>query len=237
MARYSFDDLPAPERTRVNSKTYGEHTRACRGSKSKAELNDTLKRHTHLLIGANVPARLVKQAIDNIREGFPSGQLWQSLVGMFKMQLKLGIPLNVDPLMYKDIHKDYRQSRLAKQGYIHTISADSERVAVNIRNLRPVFRRTTIDRYMVRINGLFFDFDTMEFTSECYSSPIVPLDHGGLLSFEFKKGDPGNRYLISLSLAGCSRQEVSADNSMRSMLIIQAGIVTEKGLKKLSCFN
>ncbi|MGB4399744.1 MAG: hypothetical protein WBJ10_10255 [Daejeonella sp.] len=83
MARYDpYNDLPHPDRTIVNSKAYGEHTRARRGSRNKVEINDTLKLHNLLLTGANTPARLVKNEIDYYRAGFPSGQLWQFLVGM-----------------------------------------------------------------------------------------------------------------------------------------------------------
>lgn len=232
MARYSFDDLPGPKRTLVRSKTYGEHTRAPRGSKSKAEVNDTLKRHNTLLIGANVPAMLVKRAIDSIRDGFPTGQLWQSLVGMFKMQLKVGVPLNVSPLMYKDLSIYYRQSRLVKQGYIHTISAGPEKIKVEIAKLNPTFRKKATDGYQVRVTALFFDFELMEYTAESSLSAIVPLSYSPVLSFELNKGYPGNQYLICISLAGCIRHEVLTENSARSMLIIQTGIVTAGGLEK-----
>ncbi len=68
-------------------------------------------------MSANVPARLVKIAIDLYRADFPSGQLWQYLVGMFNKQLKMKISLSNHQLINKDINPDYPLSRLTRRGF------------------------------------------------------------------------------------------------------------------------
>lgn len=222
---HSFFELPHPGLTTVNSKAYGTHTRAARGTKSKVEVNDTLKRHNLLLINANIPARLVKNAIDTYRSDFPCGQLWQYLVGMFKMQLKIKIPLNVDRLMLKDINKEYTLARLIKQGFKKQITVGLRTIKLDIEKLNPQFRRKAIDGYLLEVVVIFFDFDRMETTSDSSTSLILPLSHDQVLSFELKTGKPGVHYLICLKLTGCVGQEVQSDNSARCMQIIRTGMI------------
>ena len=236
MAKYDFDLQPDPDRTFVNSKTYGEHTRARRGTKSKVEVNDTLKAHNVLLTSANIPAILVKKAIDNYRSDFPSGQLWQFLVGMFKRQLKMNIPLNVDQLMYKDISTNYRLSRVLKSGYKQEITSNPAIVNVEFGILNPEFRSKAIDGFLIEVIAMFFDFNSMESTSDSSSGPIVPLKHEQELSFDLKAGKPGDSYLICLKLNGCIRDEILTDNSARCMQIIQTGMVSENGLEKVRLY-
>lgn len=233
MAKYDpFNDLPHPDRTIVNSRTYREHTRARRGTKSKVELNQTLKAHTLLLKGANTPARLVKNEIDRYRAGFPSGQLWQFLVGMFKMQLKMKLPLSVDQLALKDISKEYPLIRLLKQGLNKTITSGPDTVKIDIAKLNPEFRRKSLDRYLAEVAVIYFDFNRMESTSDSSVSKIVPLNYPGLLTFELNPGKRGDRYLILLRVVGCAGAEVQNDNSATGMQIIETGIVGESRLEK-----
>jgi hypothetical protein len=227
MAKYDpFNDLPRPDRTIVYSRAYGEHTRARRGSKSKVEVNATLKKHNSLLTGANLPARLVKNEIDTYRDGFPSGQLWQFLVGMFKTQLKMKLPLNVDELMFKDIAKDYPLSRLLKRGLSKSITIGPSTIQVTVGKLNPQFRRKTIDGYQLEVAAMYFDFNSMESTSDSTVSPIVPLNHAAAVSFELNKGKHGDRFLISLKIVGCCAGAAQSDNAAMAMQIISTGIIT-----------
>lgn len=236
MAKYNSNLPPDPDSTYVDSKAYGEHKRARRGTKSKVEVNDTFKVHNVLLSGANIPASLVKKAIDTYRSDFPSGQLWQFLVGMFKTQLKMNVPLNVDQLLYKDINTDYRLSRILKGGYNQEISSDPEIVKVELGNLNPQFRSQSIDGVLIEVIAMYFDFNSMEYTSDSSSSPIVPLKHEQELSFDLKAGKPGDSYLICLKLNGCIRDTMLTENSARSMQIIETGMVSENGLEKGSLY-
>ncbi len=236
MAKYNSNLPPDPNSTYVDSKAYREHTRARRGTKSKVEVNETFKVHNVLLSGANTPASLVKKAIDTYRSDFPSGQLWQFLVGMFKTQLKMNIPLNVDDLLYKDINTDYRQSRILKGGFKQEISLNPEMLKVELGNLNPQFRSKSIDGFLIEVIAMYFNFNSMESTSDSASSPILPLKHKQELSFELKSGKPGNSYLICLKLNGCIRDKILTENLARSMQIIETGRISENGLEKGSLY-
>lgn len=211
--------------TTVNSKAYNTHIRAARGSKSKVEVNDTLKVHNLLLMSANVPARLVKTSIDLYRADFPSGQLWQYLVGMFKKQLKMEISLSIHQLINKDINPDYPLSRLTRRGFKLMVTPGPGTIRVDIQNLSPEFRRKTIDGYQIEVAAIFIDFDRLETTSDRSVSQVLPLSHPGILTFDFKAGKPGDQYLICLKIAGGCKGEVQSDNSLTAMKIIHTGTV------------
>ena len=213
--------------TTVNSKAYETHIRAARGSKSKVEVNDTLKAHNALLTSANVPARLVKNAIDEYRSDFPGGQLWQDLVGMFKRQLKEERPLSIGMLKYKHINPNYPLSRLLKRGIPSAISVESGLISVTLRELYPMFQRKTIDGYQTEVIAIFIDFDKQETTSDSSTSKIIPLNYAEILNFELKGGKPGDQYLICLKLIGCSKGIVQIGNSTRGMQVIDTGIMEE----------
>jgi len=236
MAKYNINLPPDPNSTYVDSKAYPEHTRARRGTKSKIEVNDTFKVHNLLLSGANIPASLVKKAIDTCRSDFPSGQLWQFLVGMFKTQLKMNIPLNVDKLMYKDINTDYRLSRILKDGFKQEIRSNPEMLRVELGNLNPQFRNKSIDGFLLEVVAIYFDFNSMESASDSASSPILPIKHKQELGFELKSGKPGDSYLICLKLNGCIKDKMLTENSVRSMQIIETGRVSENGLERASLY-
>ena len=68
--------------TFVKSKTYGDHIRAPRGTYKKAEVNAAFKKQSKKLVKANVPAQILRNALNPYRSDFRYGFLWQDLVSM-----------------------------------------------------------------------------------------------------------------------------------------------------------
>jgi hypothetical protein len=66
------------DRVVVKSETYGEHTRAPRGSKTRAVLNNAMEETSRRLVGSNIPAQLIHNALKPYRENFTGGLIWQS---------------------------------------------------------------------------------------------------------------------------------------------------------------
>lgn len=102
-------------------------------------------------MSANVPARLVKIAIDLYRADFPSGQLWQYLVGMFNKQLKMKISLSNHQLINKDINPDYPLSRLTRRGFKLMVTPGPGTIRVEIQNLSPEFRRKPLTAIRLKL--------------------------------------------------------------------------------------
>src|SRR5688500_14469423 len=68
--------------TFVKSPTYGDHVRAARGTRKKAKLNAACQAQSKKLVKSNVPAKIIKDAINPYRRDFYHGPLWQKLVSL-----------------------------------------------------------------------------------------------------------------------------------------------------------
>ena len=91
----------------VNSKAYGRHERAPRGSKSKAVLNTAMKAHGRRLRKSNIPAKLIMDALQPFRENFKGGMIWQRLVKHFAAQAKKGDAYSVAGIEDWDLNDQY----------------------------------------------------------------------------------------------------------------------------------
>ena len=72
----------------VDSKAYGKHHRNKRGTHKSAEVNDSFKEASKVLLSGNEPAKLIKAAIDPFRNGFYDGSFWPRLLSHFYKELK-----------------------------------------------------------------------------------------------------------------------------------------------------
>ena len=96
----------------VNSKAYGRHERAARGSKSKAGLNESMKNDGRRMIDSILPARLIQNALLPYRKNFKGGLFWQRLVSHFATQAKNNQDYNVLGMSNWDLNNAYPTSRI-----------------------------------------------------------------------------------------------------------------------------
>ncbi|MEJ1241970.1 hypothetical protein WBG78_27740 [Chryseolinea sp. T2] len=73
--------------TQVNSKTWGEHLRAARGTYKKAELNDAFKKSAAETPIANILAKTIKDLFLPHMNDFKDGRMWSRMLSIFKLQL------------------------------------------------------------------------------------------------------------------------------------------------------
>ncbi len=92
----------------VNSKTYGVHTRAPRGSKSEAKLNDKMEETRLRTLSTNAPASLINKALEPFRKNFKGGLFYQFLQSRFSAQAKRGLKFSVKHI---DIDPDLLDSQ------------------------------------------------------------------------------------------------------------------------------
>jgi hypothetical protein len=97
--------------TFVKSPTYGDHIRAARGTHKKAQVNDAFKKASARLLSANIPAKIIKDAIDPYRSDLMGGLLWQRLVSMFRKQLMNHGAFDFSNIEPFEIHADYPLER------------------------------------------------------------------------------------------------------------------------------
>lgn len=208
--------------THVQSKTYGEHIRKARRA---GEVNETLKDNSRQIVAANVPARLIKNAIDLYREDFTGGQLWQRLVSHFKKELKEKQAIDVLALKDTEVNEHYPLSRIFSE--VVSIKLDSDERILKIiisKGCVPNFKRKYIDGYRLSAIGIFPDFAAGTAESLSQASEILSIaEKSGDITFEFNLKENWQQYLICLKLDGCCKNEVCLGPAVKGMRIVATG--------------
>jgi len=142
--------------THVDSRSYGEHIRAARGTHKPAVLNDAMKDEGKKLASAVAPAKLIKDALNPYRQDFYGGQMWQRLVSIFKRQLKIKGTIDFNELTNFEIYKEYPLSRFAIFTLNSQYDKNSSTLTVTLSYPLPLFKKVTyLTHYRLNIIGLF----------------------------------------------------------------------------------
>jgi hypothetical protein len=162
----------SPVMVTVNSRTYGKHERAARGTWKKAELNDAMKGHSERLIGSNAPAKLILDALAPYRENFKGGQIWQKLVKHFARQAKLFKDYSVLDIVDWDLNQRYPTSKLITPRV--KIDTDPSSLILDITvdcefSKRFLARKKDITSFRITIIVMFPDF----IKNEIITIPVV----------------------------------------------------------------
>ncbi|HEY3402604.1 MAG TPA: hypothetical protein VGK59_04395 [Ohtaekwangia sp.] len=127
----------------VKSSTYKVHVRNKRGTHKPAVLNDACKEASARLLNANIPAKIINDAIEPYREQFSRGQLWQRLVSHFRQQLRESSVPDFSTLRDMDVQENYPLSHaLCSRTEVSADRAAGTLHARLICNLAPKFRYT-----------------------------------------------------------------------------------------------
>lgn len=148
-----------PGKIKVNSKTYGTHFRAPRGSVTEAKLNETMQEVNKLTLSTNAPAKLIHDALKPFRENFKGGLFYQRLQKHFNVQARKGQIFDITDLLShspkviekmqksryaneakdkwwlrqlpEDINKNYPQTRMFETINVH-VNADMPNLSMQL---------------------------------------------------------------------------------------------------------
>jgi hypothetical protein len=142
--------------TQVNSKAYGRHRRAVRGTYTPVVLNAAFKRSGTELETANSLAKIFKDAIDPYQGNFKDGRLWTRLVSVFKKQAKGQSPPDFTVLKGFEL---YRECTLTSHIHIEADCQQDEKglLHITMRSIGPaVFgSHKEIDQYELKLIVVF----------------------------------------------------------------------------------
>lgn len=100
--------------TFVNSKAYGEHTRAPRGTYTPVVLAEGMQQSSMLQKQANLMAKIVFDQAKTFVPRFKNGQLWVRLLKVFRAVLKNGQPQSYAFLSNFQLRPDYASHRFGE---------------------------------------------------------------------------------------------------------------------------
>jgi hypothetical protein len=193
--------------TFVNSPTYGNHVRAKRGTHKVAEVNEAFKHESKQLVSANLPAKIIKDAIEPYRRDFIDGQLWQRLVSKFRKQLKDYGKFDFGGMSGFEIHSRYTFERFVRPDAEITIKKKSIlQVDIHFRH-PPIFTSYEyIDGYQCILIGVFPDLKKRKSTSLSVSSPVIPLTEKVTpLTMRLKLPKGARDFVVLLKIEGTER--------------------------------
>jgi hypothetical protein len=219
--------------TFVKSATYGDHIRAARGSHKKAEVNEAFKKESKRLQSANVPAKIIKDAIDPYRSDFTGGLLWQRLVSIFRKQLRDHGSIDFGKIKPFEIHDDYRFERFLILQSIIKFNSKKSVVHVDIRyDHHPTFKRSSsIDGYRLSVIGIFPDLMKKVATTAAVESEIMRLT-GAVTPLSVELDVPVNAesFIVCVKIDGCSKGVVSNTRTTKGLRVVGAGALVPKDL-------
>lgn len=212
--------------TFVKSATYGYHVRAKRGTHKKAELNDTCKSEGEKMIGANVPAKVFKDAIDPYRSDLISGSMWPRLVSMFNKLLKEHGVFDFSKVKPFELHETYPFER-----FLHAVPAtklDKKNGILHVDicyDRHPVFKDVSyIDGYKLSVIALFPHRKRNHASTVLAESGVMRL-RGTVspIGVRFDVPKQAGAWMICLKIDGCEKGQVTNVMATKGMRMVAAG--------------
>ncbi|RZK54885.1 MAG: hypothetical protein EOO87_09275 [Pedobacter sp.] len=99
------------ETTFVDSKTYGAHARAKRGTYKPIALADGMQKSAVVQTKVNELAKIVFDAVNVFVPGFKDGKFWSRLLSVFRQQQKAGKDYNYRDFNQLEMRLDYPSSK------------------------------------------------------------------------------------------------------------------------------
>ncbi len=212
----------------MNSKAYGRHERAPRGSKSKAVLNRAMKAHGKRLRQSNIPAKLIMDALQPFRENFKGGMIWQRLVKHFAAQAKKGDLYSVTGIENWDFNSEYLTSRIMTVSVEITPEDDFSNLEIEVNytfSKRFLERKSDITAFRITLIFLFPDFRNNKIKTIPFVLPDKFLSDSALYSFIVEPPRRANSYLCCFKAEACRNGELyqNSGNVGKAMCLIASG--------------
>lgn len=212
--------------TYVKSPTYGNHIRAARGTRKKAGLNPACQEQSEKLVKSNLPARIIRDAINPYRKDFYYGQLWQKLVSYTNDVLEKDSAFDFSRFRPFEIHHKYKLGRLLD--IISTTAVDRKSSMLRVilsSSTPPVFDESLEpDGYRVGVVVLFPDLDKQSAPSAAVYSDIMALtEKVGPVPFELPIPPGATSFLVFVRVDACVNGQPHVTLAAKGMRMVEAG--------------
>ena len=216
------------EKVVVNSKAYGVHERAPRGSKTKAVLNRAMKAHGKRLRESTTPAKLIMDSLQPFRENFKGGMLWQRLVKHFATQAKKGDVYSVTGIEDWDLNVQYLTSRIMTPSVKIEPVDDFSNLQVEANytfSNRFLERKSDITAFRITLIFLFPDFKSNRIKTIPFVLPDKLLTDSALYSFLVQPPRHASSYLCCFKAEACKNGglDQNTGNAGKAMCLITSG--------------
>jgi hypothetical protein len=233
--KYNYTGSPPPAgMVDVDSKTYGHHLRAARGSKSLAELNDAMKKHGQRLLASATPAKLIRDALIPFRTNFTGGQIWQKLLKHFAFQAKEGRDYSVSGIENWDLNNEYPTSRLLYPTVKITGTDSVSELLVEVSYFfsdRFLERKKGITGFQITVIFLFPDFIRNEIITIPNQLPVKALEDNATYSYIQQIPEGSESFLVCFKAEACLNGILiqGSGNTDKAMCLLESGFTNAVG--------
>lgn len=215
--------------TYVKSPTYGNHIRAARGTRKKAELNPACQEQSKKLVKSNAPAQIIRDAINPYRKDFYHGPLWQKLVSRTNDASEKDTVFDFSRLKPFEVHPKYPLGRLLDVDEAIKVDRESSKLHVTLSSSTPPFFDKSlddVDGYRVGVIVLFPDLEKQTAQSGAvYSNMIGLKEKIESLRMELPIPSGATSFLVFVRVDGCVNGEPHHTLAAKGMRMVEAGRV------------
>lgn len=212
--------------TFVKSRRYGDHIRAKRGTHKKAKLNESFKLQNKKLPGANLHAKIFKDAIEPFRPGLIDGSMWSRLVKLFMEQFDVHGKFDFVRMEPFEVHHRYTFNSLLKTD--PEIRIDKKKSVIDVSlpyDTPPRFKKSApIDGYQFIVIGVFPDLKKKAAkTVTEYSAVIKAGEEISPLPIQLHIPRGAKSFLVCVRIDGCRKGKVDGPIGTKGMRMVGAG--------------
>jgi hypothetical protein len=213
--------------TFVKSRAYGAHLRAKRGTHKKAEVNDALKQEIKRLVSANIPAKIIKDAIDPYRGTMLGGTFWQRLLSLFRKQLKESRAIDFANIAPFNVYEDLPFHRfLVIEPSVSLVKKNSILEVTIDYHDHPKFKVKAVDGYKLTVIGIFPDLKKKLAKTVAVESDVIKIT-GAISWLHVQLAVPAKAtsYVVCIKIEGCAGGKVAGMRMAMAMQIFGSGRV------------
>lgn len=210
--------------TFVRSRRYGKHARAARGSIKPATLNDRMKESSERMAAANIPAKLI---FDALKEDHKDGTLWIRLLSIYRKQVKEGLGPDIQCLAKLECSIESSLHTIVSDYKVSSSIADGlMKVDLQLKHEPSWKKAKYLTGYQASIIALFVDMKKMEMDGSMGSGTITSFgEELKPMHFEFEIPTMAKEYLLLLKVEGAENGKVVKQPHVRGMRVVEVGRV------------
>lgn len=196
----------ADGRVIVDSRAYGEHTRAPRGTYKEATLNNTMKASSSALVRSNEDANLIKTALSPYFYQPSPGLFWQRILSTVRHSYDNNHVIRPEKFEGFDVYSEYRISRMFSPQSLITGNLQSINIMIQWEKA-PDFKRRFADGYMIGVICIWIDPENKRIESMLKYSEFFSLRaDSGNCAFTFDHPINSGYCLVFLTVNATEKQ-------------------------------
>jgi hypothetical protein len=212
--------------TYVESKRYGYHARAARGTHKRAVMNDACNEVGEQVIRSNKPALQIHQTLRPYRTNFKGGSLWSRLISVFRKHYSKHGKFDFRVVENMEVHEEHRLEQYILLDVSTFIDRKSSRLRVTLDyQSKPIFARAAyIDGYCFTVIAIYPDLRKEAARATAVTSPVIDLkSKERQQSFTLPMPKTAKEFVLCVKLEGTEHGKITPGYTTKGMRIVKVG--------------